>query len=236
VAGVVGVVAGVAAPSLEQAARVSIADARTSTLPFRAIDGWYFVPTATQWATSRSNRNAETRGDGSDGRRQPRPSFSLNSLVTMSRTSSREQASGRRDRDALLWPTASPTAPPGLTPPTAGRRAAALLLIVTVAACSGGDTDADVEPDPTATTPATDETPPPTDVVATTASTDTANKEHLHGYPSREVCPPGRFERLWVSRSAGRLRQCANRQDSVKIGVSYRAEKVRQCPPLGSGR
>jgi hypothetical protein len=72
VAGVVGVVAGVAAPSLEQAARVSIADARTSTLPFRAIDGWYFVPTATQWATSRSNRKAETRGDG---RRRPRPSF-----------------------------------------------------------------------------------------------------------------------------------------------------------------
>ena len=58
------VVDGLASPSLpEQAARVSIADARTSTLPLRAIDGWYFVPTATQWATPRSNRNAETRGE-----------------------------------------------------------------------------------------------------------------------------------------------------------------------------
>ena len=53
-------VGGVASPSLlEQAASVSTADARTSTLPFRAISGWYFVPTITQWATAPPNRNTE---------------------------------------------------------------------------------------------------------------------------------------------------------------------------------
>jgi hypothetical protein len=54
-----GVVDGAASPSLpEHAASSIIAAATASTPPFRAIDGWYFVPTVPQWATARWDRNA----------------------------------------------------------------------------------------------------------------------------------------------------------------------------------